>query len=108
VADIRDTTITGSIFNSGSFNGGSGIFARLRSTFRIRGNSDVSDNAGDGIFLDTGSAAEISSSGGGLASVDGNGRFGLNCSGSEASFVGDTSGIGPNTNGAINETCTGF
>jgi hypothetical protein len=108
VAEIRDTTITGSILDSAGFNGGHGVIARLNSTARIRGNSVINNNAGDGVHLDTASALEFSTFGGGLPTVSGNTGNGLNCSGPESSFTGDTTGIGTNGAAAINAACSGF
>jgi hypothetical protein len=78
------------------------------STVRIRGNSNVNDNAGDGVLVENGSAVEFSTFGGGTTTVSGNVGFGLNCLGAEASFTGVTTGIAANGAGTIAAACTGF
>ena len=108
VAEVQNTTITSSVFDSAGLHGGHGVSARLNSTVRIRNNSAINNNAGDGIRLENASVVEFSTFGGGLPAVNGNVGNGLNCIGPESSFAGDTSGIGANGVGAINAACTGF
>lgn len=101
--------MSANVFASAGFNGGHGVAADLRSTVRLRQASDVSNNQGDGVRIDGGSAVVFAvDTPSAPSTVNGNGGFGLNCFGTETSFRGDTSGLGPNTSGAISASCTGF
>lgn len=111
VIELRSSTASSNIFASAGFNGGHGVIAGLRSTARLRGGTTVQNNAGDGIQIFTGSAVDFRGAPDPVSIVTGNGGFGLQCFGTEASFSGDTSGIAPapsNTSGAISPGCTGF
>jgi hypothetical protein len=77
----------------------------------------VRNNAGDGVNIFSGSAGEFRnpSTGQNPVAVTGNGGFGLQCFGLEASHGGTTTGIAaappaPDANalGAISPNCSGF
>jgi hypothetical protein len=113
VTDIRATTITANTVQADappfSFNGGNGIVLGLRSTLRVRLGSDISNNAGDGVQIGSGSAVDFR--GDVVSTVNGNGGFGLRCFTPEDSVSGDTSGINsgtPNAAGGIAAACTPF
>jgi len=113
VTDIRATTITANTVQADaspfSFNGGHGIVLGLRSTLRVRLGSDISNNAGDGVQIASGSAVDFR--GDVISTVSGNGGFGLRCFSPEDSFSGNTSGIDsgtPNAAGGIAPACTPF
>jgi hypothetical protein len=102
--DLRDTTVSG---NTGlgppNTIAANGVSLSTRSVARIRGGT-IQNNANDGIQLVLGSGLFLQTP---AVSVTGNGSFGLSCIGDEASYVGNTSGIGANNLGMI-QGCTGF
>lgn len=126
IIDVRaGTLIEGTVaapstsYSSTSFTeAGHGVVAGLRSTIRLRDQGTlVRNNTGDGVIVFTGSAVEFRnpSTGQNPVAVTGNGGFGLQCFGAEASHTGTTTGIAaappaPDANalGAISTNCTGF
>ena len=110
VAEVRNTIVTGTLSqvpgDPNNSHGGAGATAAIRSTVRLGTGGDVSNNAGHGIQLFSGSALNFR--GDVVTTVNGNGGFGIQCTGTEASFEGNTTGVGPNTSGAISAACTGF
>ena len=93
---IQSTTING--------NTGNGINLQLRSTARIYDDT-VNNNTGNGILLVQGAALSLQNP---VATVTGNGQFGLQCGGGEASYDGNTGGISGNTVGDVSPGCSGF
>ncbi len=93
---IQSATING--------NTGNGVFLTLRSNARLY-DSTVNNNSGNGILLVQGAALSLQNP---VATVTGNGQFGLQCGGGEASYDGNPSGISGNTVGDVSATCTGF
>jgi parallel beta-helix repeat protein len=85
-------------------NTGNGVFLGLRSNARIY-NSTVNENTGNGILLVQGAALSLQNP---VATVTGNGQFGLQCGGGEASYDGNITGISGNTVGDVSPSCTGF
>jgi len=108
VIELRNSTIGASVFVSPGFDGGHGVVGSLRSTVRLRGGSIVQNNAGDGVRITNGSAADFRGAPDPASSVTGNTGFGLNCFGADTFYSGNTSGVTGNGAGQISGTCTLF
>ena len=96
--DIRSATING--------NFGNGVTLSLRSTARMF-DDIVNNNTGNGISLALGGGLFLPF-GVPTVTVTGNTSFGLQCSGTESSYDGNTSGILGNAVGNVSPSCTGF
>jgi len=94
--EIRSTTISG--------NTGNGITLALGSVARMFQDT-VSGNTANGILLTLGGGLGLDPP---AVTVTGNTLFGLQCSGTESSYSGNTTGISGNTGGDISPSCTGF
>lgn len=105
VVDVRqNTTIFGNVFSAPGLYGGHGVSAGLRSVARVRETVSIAGNAGAGVYVENGSAVDFR----GVSTITENSGYGLNCTGTEASFSGVTTGITGNQSGDIAPTCTGF
>lgn len=97
--EIQDATI--------DHNTGNGVTLSTCSTARISGSTAITSSTENGILLDVGSGLLLPD---GSTTVENNHGFGLQCGGTESSFVGTTSGISNNNNGGVqvSPSCTGF
>lgn len=102
IVDVRRTRIENSVFVTPGFDGGHGIVAGLHSVLRLRDNTAVTGNAGNGVQVFSDSGVDFRNDPV-PALVAANGLVDLECFGAESSYSGNTSNVA-----SISGGCTSF